>query len=305
MLEVASELAGSADWKPKQARVQFRSQGEAAWETALLGSDDPSAIREVEAGAADIAIINPACAAGPAVRGIAPFPHPIALQAIATIPSYDQFGLAVAPGPIETLADLVAGHHPLRISLRGGRPDHAVHLVLDHLLDAAGTSLAKLAEAGHTLRYDDGLPHLPARTEAWARGEIDVIIDEGIYNWADRTASAGWRFLPVPPDVMGRLAAMGYRPGTIERSRYPALPADVTTIDFSGWMIYTHARVPDRVITAFCEALLRRRDRIPWQGGASLPVERMVIDTRDAPIPIPFHPAAERFWRETGLLGKA
>jgi len=70
-------------------------------------------------------------------------------------------------------------------------------------------------------------------------------------------------------------------------------------------MIYTHARVPDAVITAFCEALLRRRDRIPWQGGASLPVERMVIDARDAPIPIPFHPAAERFWRETGLLGKA
>lgn len=38
------------------------------------------------------------------------------------------------------------------------------------------------------------------------------------------------------------------------------------------------------------------------QGGPTLPLEDMVTDTIDAPIPIPFHPAAEATWRRHGLL---
>ena len=303
MLEVASELAGTAGWKPKQARIQFRSQGAAEWAVSLFGSDAPSAIREVEAGTTDIAIINPATAAAPALRGVDPFVSTIPLRAIATIPSYDQLGLVVArQSGIETFDDLLGQRAQLRISLRGGRPDHSVHMVLDHVLAAVGTSLTELAAAGHTISYDQGLPHASTRAGAMTRGEVDMVIDEGVYNWVEQALAAGFRFLSVPEEALQRLEGFGYRRGLIERTRYPGLPKDIATVDFSGFMIYTHARADDELIASFCRALVARRERIAWQGGPSLPLERMVSDTVDAPIPIPFHPAAERFWRQHGFV---
>jgi len=303
MLEVASELAGFADWNPKQARIQFRSQGATEWSVSLFGSDAPSAVREVEAGTTDFAIINPATAAGPALRGLDPFASAVPLRAIATIPSYDQLGIVVARRTgIETFDELLGERAPLRVSLRGERPDHSVHMILDHVLDAVGTSLTDWGATGDTISYDEGLPHGWTRAGAMGRGEIDLLIDEGVYNWVDQAVAAGFRFLPVPEHALQRLEDMGYRRGLIERSRYRALEEDIATVDFSGFMIYTHARLDDEPIMSFCRALEIRRDRIPWQGGPALPLERMVSDAVDAPIPIPFHPAAERFWREQGFL---
>ena len=51
-----------------------------------------------------------------------------------------------------------------------------------------------------------------------------------------------------------------------------------------------------------CEALEARKDRIPWQGEGPLPLDRMCVDTLDAPLTVPLHPAAERFWRDRGYL---
>lgn len=303
MLEVASELAGTAEWTPKQARVQFRTQGATDFSVTLFGSDAPSAIGEVASGTTDFAIINPATAAAPALLGAEPFGSAIPLRAIATIPSYDQLGIIVAPQTgIQSLSDLQDDRAPITISLRGGRPDHSVHMVLDHLLASVGTSLAEFAAAGDTVNYDQGLPHASERAGAMARGEIDMLIDEGVYNWVDLALQEGFRFLSVPDDALRQLESLGYRRATIERSRYQGLPEDIPTIDFSGFMIYTHVRTDDALVEAFCRALLSRRDRIPWQGGAQLPIDRMVSDDTDAPIPIPFHPAAERVWRQAGLL---
>ncbi len=303
MLEVASELVDTDDWMPKQARIQFRSQGATEWAVTVFGSDAPSVIREVEARNTDIAILNPATAAGPAVLGADPFSMPIPLRAIATIPSYDQLGLVVSRrSGIESFDDFRRPRAPLRISLRGDRPDHSVHMVLDHVLAAAGTSREELARAGDVISYDSGLPHGSTRAAAMANGEIDALIDEGVYNWAEQAVADGFRFLSLPEDVLQHLESLGYRRALIERERYPGLHEDVATVDFSGFMIYTHAHADDFLIESVCRALVLRRDRIPWQGGPSLPIERMVSDTADAPIPIPFHPAAERFWREHGFI---
>ncbi len=303
MLEVASELAGSLEWAPKQAMVRMRSQGEATWSFTLFGSDSPGVVEDVGSGAIDVAIVNPATAAGPALRGVSPFSQPIPIRAIATIPSHDQLGFIVRDSSgIERLEDLADHSIPLRVSLRGGRPDHSVHMVLDHVLAALGTSLSALAAGGHTIGYDAGLPHHEVRSGLLERGEVDLLCDEGVYNWVELALDAGYRFLPIPGGALDQLERMGYRRGAIERERYPRLDADVATLDFSGFMIYTLADAEDAMIIAFCRALITRRDRIPWQGGPSLPLERMVIDAADAPIPIPFHPAAEQFWREAGIL---
>jgi TRAP-type uncharacterized transport system substrate-binding protein len=77
---------------------------------------------------------------------------------------------------------------------------------------------------------------------------------------------------------------------------------DLPTLDFSGFAVYTHADVPDAVITAICAALEARKEIIGWQEPGPLPLDRMCRDTEDGPLVIPLHPAAENFWRAQGYL---
>ena len=296
MLEIASELVSRPAWTARQARVTLRSQGGSNWELTLFGSDSVLVASEVASGEVDFAIVNPATAIGPAVRGLAPFVHALDLAAIATIPSHDQLGFAIAAHHgIERLDNLPVRTPALHLSLRAQR-DHSVHTVIAHALGTVGVTLDDLPAWGGTIRYDEDIPDRGARAAAIRSGEIDAVFDEGTYNWIDLALLAGFRFAALAEPSLERLEAMGYRRTTLSARRHPSLTADVPTIDFSGFLIYTRSATPDTLVTAFCEALVARADRIPWQGGASLPLDRIATDTIDAPIPIPLHPAAARFW---------
>ncbi len=303
MLEVASELVSRPDQAARQARVSLRTQGGEGWELTLFGSDSVLGAPAVASGEVTFAIVNPATAIGPAVRGLPPFEHPLDLAAIATIPSHDQLGFAIAARHgITSLDELRVRRPALRLSLRA-QPDHSVHTVVDHVLGAVGVSLAEIRAWGGTIRYDDDIPDRGARAAAIRAGEIDAVFDEGTYNWIDLGLLAGLTFAALPESSLARLAAMGYRRSALSARRHPALGADVPTIDFSGFLVYTRSATADGVVTAFCESLVARADRIPWQGGPSLPLDRIASDRIDAPIPIPFHPAAARFWAAKELLG--
>lgn len=76
-------------------------------------------------------------------------------------------------------------------------------------------------------------------------------------------AAAGTRLLAVPDDALGRLEAMGYRSSVLRKQRYPSLDADVITVDFSGFLVFTRS---------------------------------------DTPIPPPLHPAARSVWKRHGLV---
>jgi TRAP-type uncharacterized transport system substrate-binding protein len=76
----------------------------------------------------------------------------------------------------------------------------------------------------------------------------------------------------------------------------------VRTIDFSGWPLFCHAEATDELVERFCAGIEDRKDRIPWEGPGPLPLERMCGSHPDAPLDVPLHPAAERFWREQGYL---
>lgn len=302
MLQVASVLVSDEDWPDQQVRVQLRPPGEEGWCTAFFASDGAEAVDSVLDGYADFAIINPATAVRPALSRRAGT-RGDELAAIATIPSYDQMGLAVpASLGLTSLADLAQARPALRVSLRGGRPTHNVHMVLDDVLASVGISLGHLASWGGEVRYDDGLPHKSTRTGLLRAGEIDAIFDEGVYNWVDIAGEEGLRFLTVPDDAMATLTAQGYRAGAIRRERYTKLDADVRTVDFSGFLVFTRADLDDARVAKFCEAVITSRDLSGWQGGPSLPLDQMCRDTVDAPIPIAFHPAAAETWRRHGLL---
>lgn len=300
VLSMAEELVRDNTWPYRQAQVRMQDQVNVdSWHSVLYGSDGLRPIRQVGRREVDIAIINPANPLSVALRGSPPFEEPIPLRTITVIPSYDQVGLAVAAHTgITSFQDLRERRYPLRIAIRGGRTDHCLHMVVDHVLEAAGLSLADIRAWGGEIFYD---PY-PPNVAGVERGERDAVFDEALEGWSPKAFELGMRFLPFDDTMLQRLDALGYKRAFMPQSLHPGLPADVPTIDFSGWPVYTHAETPDEIVTSFCRALEACKERIPWQGEGPLPLDKMCIDTPEAPIPVPLHPAAERFWREQRYL---
>ena len=302
MLEVASELVNRRDWPYLQARVSLREQGAVEWPVTLFASDSPAAIYEVAAGKVQFAIINPSMILKMAALGSAPFNEPLPLRAIAVLPSSDQMVFAVAQEThLKSLSDIRERRFPLKLSLRGQR-DHSLHLILKHVLDAAGFSLDDIVSWGGQVRYDAGMAYGQERIGAVQRGEIHAIFDEGASTWGNMALELGMNFLPLDEVLLQRLETVGLRRGLIERKDFPKLTADVPSIDFSGWTIYTHKDSPDALVRDFCRALEASKERIPWAKDAPLPLAEMVRDTPEGHLEVPLHPAAEKFWRERGYL---
>ena len=139
-----------------------------------------------------------------------------------------------------------------------------------------------------------------------ANGELDAIFEEGVVIWAGATPELGMRLLDIEGNRMADLVRMGFTPAVIEKARYKTLEKDVQTVDFSGWPIFTRTDAPELLIRKFCEAMEARKDRIPWTWGPikqqDLQLARMLINSPETPVDVPFHPVAEAFWKELGYL---
>jgi hypothetical protein len=298
MLEAISEMVGIQDWQYRQTRVHLRRQGPNEWRFCLFASDTPSVIPEVARGEVHIASLNPAFPLTMALRGTGPFAEPIPLRMITIIPSADRFVFAVHKDTgLTSLAQIRQQRYPLRLGVRR-QTDHADFLLLDAVLSRYGFSIQDLESwGGQVLRFG-----FPPDVGAAARGDVNAIFDEGVDVWADRALDAGMRLLPIDEHIVQELEAIGFRRGIISRADFPKLDEDVLSLDFSGWPVFTHAEVPDELITAFCAGLQAKREIIPWHGLGPLPLHLMCQDRPEGPIDIPMHSAAERFWRECGYL---
>ena len=273
---------------------------------AFYGANHPDAVEEVHARRIDISILNPAAMLTMAHRGTGAFTSPKDVATIAVLPHDDRLGFAVADRlGFAGLADIAAARYPLRVSVRGS-VDACTPIMVDVVLRAYGFSLDDIRGWGGEISYDQPMPNHPSRIGRLERGEIDAIFDEGIVMWADLLAAAGASLLPLDPEHLTALEAQGFRRALIEKSRYPSLPADVPAVDYSGWPIYCRADTPAPLVEKFCQALVRRRDHIPWDiGGVSqppLPLERMVRESPVTPLDVPLHPQAAAVWQQHGFL---
>jgi TRAP-type uncharacterized transport system substrate-binding protein len=302
MLEVASQLVSQKDFPYLQARVSLREQGADEWPVTLFASDSPATVQEMAAGKVQFAMINPSMILKLAALGSAPFNEPLSLRTIAVLPASDHMGFAVKQDAgLRAFSDIGMQKFPLRVSLRG-QPDHSLHVITNHVLAAAGFTLDDIVSWGGEVRYDGGMPYGANRIGAVERGEIDAIFDEGVSSWGNMALELGMVFLPLDEMILRRLEQVGLRRGVIEQKKFPKLAADVPTLDFSGWPIYTREDTADNLVFDFCRALEASKDRVPWAKDAPLPLAQMVRDTPEGHLEVPLHPAAERFWRERGYL---
>jgi TRAP-type uncharacterized transport system substrate-binding protein len=302
VLELASELITDKGWFQEQAKVTLRPQGPGPWEITLYASDSADAIDEVARGETHLAIVNPGAILTLATKGTGPFKEPIPLRAITVIGSYDQLALGVREDAgINSLEEIRDKKYPLAISVRGQR-DHTIHLVLDEVFKALGFSTKDLESWGGKINFDDGLPY-PHRVASVAEGKSNALFDEAAVQWVDHGLEVGMKLLPIAEQVLQKLEEVGFRRGVIEAKDYENLAEDVQTIDYSGFIVYTHENTPDDVVSAICGAIDRRQDRIPQdKGPGQLELDRMCRDTPEGPLDIPLHRAAEAYWKEHGYL---
>ncbi|HZT06151.1 MAG TPA: TAXI family TRAP transporter solute-binding subunit [Chloroflexota bacterium] len=301
-LEVAAELVGTPGWTDRQVNIQFREQGASAWRVNLFASDAANSIDAVVAGEADIAICNPGAVLAMALHGLGPFAQPIPVRAIVVFPQLDRLGFAIAKRcGVSSIAEIKERRLPLKVSLRGQR-DHSVHMIIDLVLSTYGFSLADIERWGGELRYTPGLGTAPGRLDAVPSGGVDIVIDEAFGGLAKGAIDLGLSLLPVDEPQLQQLEKLGLRRSRITTEEFPGLEHEHDAVDFSGWPVFCVESTPDDLVTHFCAALEKRKGRLPWYGTGPMDLKHMVSDAPDAPLPIPLHPAAERFWRQQGYL---
>jgi TRAP-type uncharacterized transport system substrate-binding protein len=306
VLEIASEMVGVTAANPApnwfQAKVILRSAA-GGRPVTLFAVSSAEGIFAVANREADLAIINPACVLSVAVKGNGIFKEPLPLRAVTVIPSWDQFVFAVRPETgIERFEDIAAKKPKLRIMMRGAL-DHTLHHMFDDVAAAAGFSRADIAAWGGEVLKKGSVPwpHSPT-FKALVSGEVDALFDEAAHSWLPQALEAGMRILSLSEATVQKLETMGYRRAVLPRSAYPKLPADVLSIDFSGWTVFVRDDADDKIVEQICAGLEARKTRIPWEEPGDLPVERMAKEGIDTPQCVKLHPAAERYWRSRGYL---
>jgi len=301
-LEVASELVGSPGWDDRQVNIQFRMQGDPEWRLNFFASDTGDSIETVAGGQADIAICNPGAILAMALHGLGPYKEPIPVRAIVVFPQLDRLGFAIAKRTgITSLTQIKEQQPPLKVSLRGQRY-HSVHLITDLVLSTYGFSLSDIQAWGGELHYTPGLPTAPGRLDAVPGGDIDLVIDEAFGGLARTAIDLGLTLLPMDEPQLQQLEKQGFSRSRVTSEEFPGLEQDHDAVDFSGWPVFCLESTPDELVTYFCTALEKRKGNLPWYGTGPMDLQHMVSGAPDAPVPIPFHPAAERFWKEQGYL---
>jgi hypothetical protein len=305
MLEVASELAKTRGWRSNQPLIHMRAQGASEWGVTLFGSDSPAAVPMVARKEVQFAIVNPGAILALASRGLGPFPEPVPVRAITILPQWDGLGFAVTPDTgLTTLSQVRDQKYPLRVTLRGQR-DHAQHTIIAEVLKVHGFSLDDIESWGGQILWEPPTPD--GRMETVRQGKANSIWDEALPMYADAALDEGLRFLTIEEPERKKLEEMGFIMTSL-KAQYPKANHDAACVDFSGWIVYTHADTPDEQVELFCGALEVRKERVPHYASATAPVEAplplhdMCKDTREGPMYVPLHPAAERFWKARGYI---
>lgn len=303
ILEAAAGMAAHPDepYREPELTLQLATGGPPV---RLSASSTLDGIARVVAGELDAAFINPSAALTVAWRGKGSyFAAPQPVRAVTVLPSRDQCLFAVhASTGLASIEDIGRAKYPIKLGLRG-REDHLLHTMLNDILGAAGFSLADIVAWGGEVRKTGHIPQPgTAKFDALASGELTAVFDEGVQLWADAVTPAGLTALGLGDETLGRLEEMGYRRDLLTRDRCPTLPGDIPTLDFSGWPLFVRDGADGAMVRRLCAALEARRAMIPWEGEGPLPLDIMCADTPEAPLGVPFHPAAEAFWQERGYL---
>lgn len=209
------------------------------------------------------------------------------LRTIAAIyPNYIHF-LASADANIRTLADLKGK----RISV--GAPKSGTELNSRDILRGAGMTYKDLGKVEY-LGYAESVELIKNR-------QLDATLLSsglGVAAVRDLATSVKIVVLPIPAEVVTKIGEAAYQTGVIPANTYNGQTADVPTVAVQNYLV-THEGVPAETVYKMTKAMFENQDAMIAAHSAAKGIRK---ETAAQGSPVPLHPGAEKYYRETGLL---
>lgn len=209
------------------------------------------------------------------------------LRGLAAIyPNYIQI-VAAADSGITSLADLKGK----RVSVGAARS--GTELNARAIFKGAGMSYGDLGKVEY-LPFGESVELIKNR-------QLDATLQSaglGVASLRDLANAVKIVVIPVPAEVVSRIGDPAYQAGVIPANTYQGQSADVPTVRIRNILV-THAGVADDTVYAMTKAMFDNLDQLTAAHAAAKGILR---EEAAHGMPLPLHPGAEKYYRETGLL---
>jgi len=195
--------------------------------------------------------------------------------------------VAGADSGIKTLADLKGKR------LAVGAPKSGTELNSRAILKAAGMSYKDLAKVEY-LPFGESVELMKNR-------QLDASLISaglGVAAIRDLATSVKMVIVTIPADIVPKIGDPAYQAAVVPAKTYEGQNADVATIRVQNFLV-THEGVSTDVVYKMTKSMFEHLDTLYAAHAAA-----KAITKADGPkgSPIPFHPGAEKYYREAGLL---
>lgn len=209
------------------------------------------------------------------------------LRGVAAIyPNYIQI-VAAADTGIKTLADLKGK----RISV--GAPKSGTELNARAVFKAAGLSYKDFSKVEY-LPFGESVELMKNR-------QLDATLQSaglGVASLRDLSTALKIVVVPIPADVVARIGDAAYQPGTIPAKTYEGQLTDVPSAAVQNFLV-THEGVPAETVYKMTRSMFENMDQLVAAHAAAKAIRK---EEAARNMPLPLHPGAEKYYRETGLI---
>ena len=267
-------------------------------------------LQQVQDGEVDLCIVTPAKLMQAALVGEGIFAKTGAmpnLRTLAVLPQSDRMMLAIDPKfGINSFEDLRTVKPALTIATSVDDGTNFIGHVAMRLMEAHGIE-------EDTLRSWGGSYELSQRPdqaiEKMRLGKADAVLQEAIMTpwWRDLMENQGLTPISMEPEAVARLSDnFGFELASIRPGYWSTQPQEIVAAEFSDFLIVVRDDMPDDIARLLTWCLVETRGEIEVQY-AHIPPERSPLTypldpTAMAKPSIPLHPAAEKFYMESGYI---
>ncbi|MBL8487944.1 MAG: TAXI family TRAP transporter solute-binding subunit [Rhodocyclaceae bacterium] len=209
------------------------------------------------------------------------------LRTVAAIyPNYIQI-VANADSGIRTLADLKGK----RVAV--GAPKSGTELNARDIFRGAGLSYKDLGKVEY-LPFGESVELIKNR-------QLDAtLISAGLGVAAVRDLATAVKIVivPIPAEVVAKIGEAAYQAGTIPANTYGGQAEAVQTVAVQNFLV-THEGVPAETVYRMTKSMFDNLDAMVAAHAAAKAISREGAAKQP---PVPLHPGAEKYYRETGLI---
>jgi uncharacterized protein len=279
----------------------------------FIGDGAVVGTRRVCDGQAHFAVTTPAPVAFMFYKGIGVATKPCpSLRGLFKVPQRDLVTLAVrADLGVKSFDEIIQKKIPLKLAT-GPDNTRAIGYLYREFLKAYGTSAEQIQSWGGGIVAADlgGLA-----IDRVMDGQANALFQEGDVpiapNWKPLNDKYPMRVLSIPDAVIIKLKPLGFGKFeyVVKKGAYPGFLDDVSTIDYSDWIVLADSSVPDDIAYRMAKIAVERKKDFESQYPKILPAGSKGLDQYIAnpkeiwkDLGAPLHPGAAKYFKEKGLM---